>query len=107
MKTDENENEYKIQCDVERRTGTSKKTGQDYNFLVFKAWNKRGRRVDLKLLRECEGQPKKEGCYYLTIEKGDIKPDKRSRFEAYYVRKVKSFEEYDGFKATDNEDLPF
>lgn len=102
----ENES-YKIQCDVERKVGEN--DNGKYDFLTYTAWDTRGKRSTLKFTKACEGQPKKPGCYFLTINKKDITQDKSSRFRQYWVRAVESFEEYDGFSnRTDNEeDLPF
>lgn len=96
---------YKIQCDVIRIKGTSQ-DGDDYDFLTYTGWDKNGRKCKLKFTKACEGQPKKEGCYVLEIDEKDINRDKQVRFNEYWVKEVKSYTEYDGFK-TDPEELPF
>lgn len=103
----EKEKEYRIQCDVIRKVGEN--DNGKYDFLTYQAWDTHGKRCTLKFTKDCEGQPKKAGCYFITILKKDIKQDKSSRFRQYWVRAVQSFEEYDGFSsnADNEEDLPF
>ena len=103
----EKEEVYKIQCDVTRKIGEN--DNGKYDFLVYDAWDKKGKKCALKFTRDCEGKPNKPGCYFLNILKKDIRQDKQSRHREYWVRAVQSYEEYDGFtnNGDNEEDLPF
>lgn len=99
------EDNYKIQCDVHRIKG--EKDGKSYDFLTYTAYDKQGKKCKLKLTKDCANYPKKEGCYYLNIAKADIRRDKQVKYREYWVRNIVSYDEFDGFDDSNEEDLPF
>lgn len=95
---------YDITMEVARIKG--EKDGKKYDFLAYSGYDKHGKKCKFKFTKDCQGQPVNEGIYVCKIDKTMINKDKSSRYNDYWVRKVESYTDYDGFKGND-EDLPF
>lgn len=107
QKVDEvKKDDYKIVVEVRRIAGT-RKDGTKYDFVVYEGYDKKGKKCEFRLTKECKGQPVKPGSYVLTIEHDKLSKDKSRRFNTFWIRDVKGYEVYDGIKTDDDDDLPF
>lgn len=76
------------------------------DFMSFTGFNKKGKKFTMKFTQDCENIPEKEGEYILVIPKGKINQDKSVKYLTYWVKEVKDYALYDGFKEN-TEDLDF
>lgn len=98
-------NEYDIIVAAKRIEGT-KENGEHYSFLTFKGYEKSGKRADFLFTKDCNDVPTEEGEYIITVNKKYINKDKMSRYNRYWIKRLESCVEYDGF-IENNEDLDF
>lgn len=92
---------------VKRLQGVSKKTGSKYDFLTYEGVDTNGKKCEFKFTKACKNYPQEEGSFTLHIPDGGISKDKGSIYERFWIRAVDSYEVFDGFKAVDDDDLPF